>query len=223
VPDLREPVKVEIWSDVACPWCYIGKRRFDMALARFEHRDAVEVRWRSFELDPSAPKVRDEPYLDRLATKYRIPLPEADARIDTMIEAGAQSGVVLRFDRAKPANTFDAHRLLHLAAERGVQAELKDKLFRSTFTKGAPTADPDVLMALAAEAGLDEAEARAVLESDAYAPEVRADERRAADLGITSVPFFVIGGAFGVSGAQPPAVLVEVLDEAWAAQETQSS
>jgi predicted DsbA family dithiol-disulfide isomerase len=210
-------VKVEIWSDVACPWCYIGKRRFDVALARFEHRDAVEVRWRSFELDPSAPKVRDEPYLDRLATKYRMSLPDADALIDTMIEAGAQNGVVLRFDKAKPANTFDAHRLLHLAADRGAQAELKDKLFRSTFTKGAPTADPDVLVAVATEAGLDGGEARAVVEGDAYAAEVRADERRAADLGITSVPFFVIGGAFGVSGAQPPAVLVEVL-EAWAAQ-----
>ncbi len=211
-------MNVEIWSDIACPWCYIGKRRFDVALARFEHRDAVEVRWRSFELDPSAPKVRDEPYLDRLATKYRMSLPEADALIDQMIEAGARNGVVLRFDKAKPANTFDAHRLLHLAADRGAQAELTDKLFRSTFTKGEPTADPDVLVAVATEAGLDAGEARAVLDGDAYAAEVRADERRAADLGITSVPFFVMGGAFGVSGAQSPDVLVEVLEEAWAAQ-----
>jgi predicted DsbA family dithiol-disulfide isomerase len=210
-------VKVEIWSDIACPWCYIGKRRFDVALARFEHRDAVEVRWRSFELDPSAPEVRDEPYLDRLATKYRMSLPEADALIDQMIEAGARNGVVLRFDKAKPANTFDAHRLLHLAAERGSQAELKDKLFRTTFTKGASTSDPEVLVAVATEAGLDAGEARGVLDGDAYAAEVRADERRAADLGITSVPFFVMGGAFGVSGAQSPDVLLEVLEEAWAA------
>jgi len=211
-------VNVEIWSDVACPWCYIGKRRFDVALSRFEHRDAVEVRWRSFELDPSAPKVRDEPYLDRLATKYRMSLPEADALIDRMIEAGAQNGVVLRFDKAKPANTFDAHRLLHLAADRGSQAKLKDRLFRSTFTKGAPTADPDVLVAVATEAGLDADEARSVVEGDAYAAEVRTDERRAAELGITSVPFFVIGDGYGVSGAQTPDILVEVLDEAWAAQ-----
>jgi predicted DsbA family dithiol-disulfide isomerase len=216
-------VKVEIWSDVACPWCYIGKRRFDVALSRFEHREAVEVRWRSFELDPSAPKVRDEPYLDRLATKYRMSRPEADALIDRMIEAGAQNGVVLRFDKAKPANTFDAHRLLHLAADRGAQAELKDRLFRSTFTKGAPTADADVLVGVAADAGLDPEEARAVVEGDAYAAEVRADERRAADLGITSVPFFVMGGAFGVSGAQSPDVLLEVLEEAWAGREAQPS
>jgi len=216
-------VKVEIWSDVACPWCYIGKRRFDTALSRFEHRQAVEVRWRSFELDPSAPKVCEEPYLDRLATKYRMSIPEADALIDRMIEAGAQNGVVLRLDKAKPANTFDAHRLLHYAAERDAQAELKEKLFRSTFTKGAPTADADVLVAVAADAGLDAGEARAVVEGDAYAADVRADEQRAADLGITSVPFFVMGGAFGVSGAQAPGVLLEVLEEAWAAEPQPSS
>jgi predicted DsbA family dithiol-disulfide isomerase len=208
-------VKVEVWSDVACPWCYIGKRRFDVALSRFEHRDEVDVRWRSFELDPSAPAVREEPYLDRLAAKYGMTLPQADAVIDRMIEAGAQNGVVLRFDKAKPANTFDAHRLLHLAAEQGVQPELKERLFRATFTKGAPTADHDALVAVATEAGLDPAEARAVVESDRFTAEVRADEERAAELGITSVPFFVMEG-LGVSGAQPPDVLLDVLEEAWA-------
>ena len=207
-------MKVEIYSDIVCPWCYIGKRRFDVALSRFEHRDATSVRWRSFELDPSAPAVRTEPYLDRLAAKYRMSLPEADALIDRMIEAGAQNGVVLRFDKARPGNTFDAHRLLHLAAERGVQPDLKERLLRATFTKGAEIADHDVLVAIAEEAGLDPHEARAVLEGDAYAADVRADERRAADLGITSVPFFVMGG-LGVSGAQPPDVLLDVLEEAW--------
>jgi predicted DsbA family dithiol-disulfide isomerase len=214
-------VKVEIWSDVACPWCYIGKRRFDVALARFAHRDAVEVRYRSFELDPSAPAFRELAYLDHLMAKYRIPMAEADAMIDRMISAGAQNGVVLRFDKAKPGNTFDAHRLLHLAAERGVQGALTDKLFRATFTKGAAIADHDVLVDVAADAGLDPVEARGVLDTDAYAAAVRADEQRAADLGITSVPFFVMGG-FGVVGAQPPEVLLQVLDEAWA-ERAQSS
>jgi predicted DsbA family dithiol-disulfide isomerase len=208
-------VKVEIWSDVACPWCYIGKRRFDVALARFEHRDAVDVRYRSFELDPTAPALRELAYLDHLMAKYRVPMAEADAMIDRMIEAGAQNGVVLRFDKAKPGNTFDAHRLLHLAADRGMQGEVKDKLFRATFTKGAAIADHDVLVDVAADAGLDAAEARRVLATDAYAPDVRADEQRAADLGITSVPFFVMGG-FGVVGAQPPEVLLQVLEDAWA-------
>jgi predicted DsbA family dithiol-disulfide isomerase len=208
-------MKVEIWSDIACPWCYIGKRRFDVALSRFEHRDAVEVRWRSFELDAAAAKYRELPYLDHLMAKYRITVTEADAMIDTMIEAGARHGVVLRFDKAKPGNTFDAHRLLQFAVERGVQAELKERLFRATFTKGAAIADHDVLVAAATDAGLDPLEAGEVVAGDAYAAEVRADEQRAADLGITSVPFFVMAG-LGVSGAQPPEVLLQVLEDAWA-------
>ncbi|MEO6627225.1 MAG: DsbA family oxidoreductase [Aquihabitans sp.] len=215
-------MKIEIWSDVACPWCYIGKRRFDVALSRFGHGDDVDVRWRSFELDPAAPAIREEPYLDRLAAKYRMTLPEADALIDRMIEAGAQNGVVLRFDKARPANTFDAHRLLHLAAERGVQPELKERLLRATFTKGAQIADHDVLVAVADESGLDVDEVRAVLAGHRFADEVRADERRAADLGITSVPFFVIGG-LGLSGAQPPEVLLDVFEEAWAERELPSA
>ncbi len=172
------------------------------------------MRYRSFELDPAAPAFRELAYLDHLMAKYRIPMAEADAMIDRMIEAGAQNGVVLRFDKAKPGNTFDAHRLLHLAAERGRQGEVKDKLLRATFTKGAAIADHDVLVDVAADAGLDLAEARRVLESDAYASDVRADEQRAADLGITSVPFFVMG-TFGVAGAQPPEVLLQVLEDAW--------
>jgi predicted DsbA family dithiol-disulfide isomerase len=214
-------VKVEIWSDVACPWCYIGKRRLDAALARFEHRDAVELRWRSFELDPSAAAIREKPYLEHLMAKYRISMAEADAMIDRMIEAGAQNGVVLRFDKARPGNTFDAHRLLHLAAERGVQHDLKERLLRAAFTKGLATGDREVLAGIAEEAGLDPAEVRAVLESDRFAAEVRADERRAAELGITSVPFFVLGGTFGVSGAQPPDLLLGALQDAW--DEAQSS
>ena len=217
-------MKVEIWSDVACPWCYIGKRRFDAALARFEHADAVEVRWRSFELDPSAPAEREQPYAERLASKYRVSAAEAEAMIDTMLEAGARNGVVLRFDRARAGNTFDAHRLLHWAAEHGAQHDLKERMLRATFTKGEVIADVGVLVALADAAGLDAGEARAVLESDRYAAEVRADERRAAELGITSVPFFVLAGTYGVTGAQPPELLAQVLQEVWAAtQEGQVS
>jgi predicted DsbA family dithiol-disulfide isomerase len=208
-------VKIEIWSDVACPWCFIGKRRFDIALDRFGHRHEIHVRWRSFELDPAAPAVREAAYVDHLVAKYRISAAAAEDMIDAMIEAGARSGVVLRFDRARPGNTFDAHRLLHLAAERGVQSQLKDRLLHAVFTKGVSTADVDALVSVAAVAGLDGDEARTVLEGDRYAADVRADERRAAELGITSVPFFVMGG-LGVSGAQPPEVLLQVLEEAWA-------
>ena len=210
-------MKVDIWSDVACPWCYIGKRRFEAALSRFEHQDQVDVRWRSFELDPAAPAVRDEPYAERLAAKYGCTLAEAEDTIDRMLEAGAGHGVVLRFDKARPANTFDAHRLLHFAAEHGAQHDLKERLLRSTFVKGASTSDPEVLAALAADAGLDADAARTVLAGDAYAADVRADERRAAELGITSVPYFVFDDTYGVSGAQPPDLLLDVLEECWAA------
>ena len=212
-------MRLEIWSDVACPWCYIGKRRLDAALSRFEHRQAVDVRWRSFELDPSAPPVRELAYVEHLAAKYRVSVDEAEDMIDRMIEAGAGNGVVLRFDRARPGNTFDAHRLLHLAADRGVQHELEERLLHATFTKGLAVSDADVLVAVAEAAGLDPDEARAVLESDRYAQDVRADERRAAELGITSVPFFVFAGRLGVTGAQPPDLLLEVLEEAWGEDE----
>lgn len=210
-------MKVEIWSDVACPWCYIGKRRFEAALAGFEHRDDVDVRWRSFELDPSAPFDREDAYAQRLAAKYGTTLAEAEDTIDRMIEAGAQHGVVMRFDKARPANTFDAHRLLHLAAEHGVQHDLKERLLYATFTRGAQVADVEVLVALAADAGLDPVEVRTMLASDAFGADVRADERAAAELGITSVPYFVVGGTYGVAGAQSPDVLLDVLRDAWAA------
>jgi predicted DsbA family dithiol-disulfide isomerase len=209
-------MKVEIWSDVVCPWCYVGKRRFEAALARFEHRDQVEVVWRSFELDPSAPRLREGDYAERLAGKYRVSLAEAQAMIDRMVQAGAADGLELRFDKARPGNTFDAHRLLHLASGRGVQDALKERLLAATFTEGAPIGDVDTLVGLAAEAGLDADAARAVLDGDADAAEVRADERRAAAFGITAVPFFVIDEAYGVSGAQPPDVLLGVLEQAWA-------
>ena len=218
-------MRIDIWSDVACPWCYIGKRRFDVALSRFEQAASVDVRWRSFELDPSAPAIREYDYVEHLTAKYRISAAAAEEMIDSMIEAGARNGVVLRFDRARPGNTFDAHRLLHYAAEqetraeRGVQGDMKERLLKATFTKGAAIGDREVLVALAEDAGFDPAEVREMLASDRFAAEVRADERQAAELGITSVPFFVMG-SLGVAGAQPPEVLLQVLQDAWTEEHT---
>jgi len=209
-------MKVEIWSDVVCPWCYVGKRRFEGALSGFAHRDNVEVVWRAFELDPSAPAAREGAYTDRLAAKYRMSVPDAQTMIDRMVAAGAHDGLDLRFDRARPGNTFTAHRLLHLAHERGVQDALKERLLAATFTEGSAIGDPRVLEGLAVQAGLDADEVRSVLDGDAFTAEVRSDERRATALGITAVPFFVIDGTYGVSGAQPPEVLLGVLEEAWA-------
>lgn len=208
---------VEIWSDVVCPWCYIGKRRFEAALADFDHRDGVEVVWRSFELDSAAPAVREGDYAAHLASKYRVPVSEADAMIEQMTAVGAQSGLDLRFDIARPGNTFDAHRLLHLGAERGVQDRLKERLLAATFTEGAPIGDRETLAGLAVDAGLDGDEAESVLGTGRYAEQVRADQQEAAGYGITGVPFFVVDATYGVSGAQSPEVLVEVLERARAA------
>ena len=209
-------MKVEVWSDVVCPWCYIVKRRLEEALSLFEHRDQVEVRWRSFELDRSAPAVRHGDYATRLAAKYGVSVRQARAMIDRMTGVAAGVGLDLRFDIARPGNTFDAHRLLHLAADRGVQDAVKERLLRATFTEGEPIGDHETLVRLVAEAGLDADEARAVLASDRYAGEVRGDEAQARAYGISGVPFFVVDGRYGVSGAQPAAVLAQVLAQAWA-------
>jgi predicted DsbA family dithiol-disulfide isomerase len=208
---------VEIWSDVVCPWCYVGKRRFERALSRFAHADQVRVVWRSFELQPGAPAGYDVDYATRLAGKYRVSAADAQAMIDRMTAAGAGEGLDLRFDRARPGNTFDAHRLLHHAAARGVQDAAKERLLAATFTEGRPIGDRGALVELAVEAGLDGAEVQAVLDGDGHADAVRADEAQAARHGISAVPFFVVDGTYGVAGAQPADVLLSVLEEAWAA------
>ncbi len=208
-------MRVEIWSDVVCPWCYIGKRRFEQALAGFPHRDQVEVVWRAFELDPAAPGERVGDYAQMLATKYGTSVERGQEMIDTMTAAAAQDGLDFRFDIARVGNTFDAHRLLHLAGERGIQDAVKERLLRATFTEGEPIGNAETLVRLVGEAGLDPDEARAVLQDDRYADEVRADERHAQRFGISGVPFFVIDRTYGVSGAQSAEVLRQVLDKAW--------
>jgi predicted DsbA family dithiol-disulfide isomerase len=208
-------VNVEIWSDVVCPWCYVGKRNFEMALAEFEHRDDVTVTFRSFELDPSAPPEREGPYAVHLARKYGMSEDQARNMIESMTKTGARAGVVLDFEKARPGNTFDAHRLLHLAAEKGLQEALKERLLRANFTEGEPVGNRETLVRLAGEVGIAVDEASAVLESDAYAADVRADEELAMDLGISAVPFFVIDRKFGIPGAQAPDVISQALRRAW--------
>jgi predicted DsbA family dithiol-disulfide isomerase len=209
-------MRVEIWSDVVCPWCYIGKRRFESALERFEHRDEVEVVWRAFELDPAGPVEREGEYTARLSSKYGVPLAEAEAMVERMTRVGDDEGLDMRFDHARPGNTFDAHRLIHLGLERGVQDAVKERLLAATFTEGRPIGRTETLVEVAVEAGLDEDEARALLAGDKFAAEVRAEEQEARAFGITGVPFFVVDRAFGVPGAQNPDVLLDVLREAWA-------
>ena len=206
-------LRVDIWSDIACPWCYVGKRHLEAALAEFPH--PVEVVWRSFELDPDSVRDPDESLVDRLRKKYGVPLAQAQAMIDRTTGVAAQDGLALRFDRVKPANTFDGHRLIHLARAHGLQDAMKERLLRAHLVDGEQLADRAVLVRLAAEVGLD---AAATLASDAYADDVRADERLARELGVSGVPFFVMAGRLGVSGAQPVEVLRGALERAWAEQ-----
>jgi predicted DsbA family dithiol-disulfide isomerase len=209
---------VEIWSDIACPWCYVGKRRFEAALARFERRDDVEVVWRSFELDPAAPRERPVDGATHLAEKYGTTRERALEMHRHMTEVAAGEGLEFRFDRARGGNTFDAHRLLHLAAEHGLQDAMKERLMRAYLSEGEPIGDPPALERLAVEAGLPPEAVAEVLATDRFAAEVRGDERTAADLGIHAVPFFVVDRALGASGAQPPEVLGELLVQGWAAR-----
>jgi len=211
-----QSMTVEIWSDVVCPWCYIGKRRFESALARFAHRDQVEVVWRSFELDPGALRRSPGSANDMLARKIGGSLAQAEAMHAQITALAAREGLDYRFDRAKHGNSFDAHRLIHLAAAHGLQAAAKERLLRAYFTDGLPIGDPDALATIGAEIGLPTNDVRAMLEGDAYAEEVRADERRAAAFGISGVPFYAIDERYGVSGAQEPAVFLSALERAWA-------
>ncbi|HEV7865348.1 MAG TPA: DsbA family oxidoreductase [Acidimicrobiia bacterium] len=208
-------MRVDIWSDVVCPWCFVGKRRFEAALARFPHRDDVEVHWRSFELDPRAPRLRDGNHIEHLATKYQIPREQAEAMNAQITEAAGGVGIDLRLDRARSGNTFDAHRLLHLAADHGLADGLKERLLRAYFTDGEPIGDHATLARLAVEAGLPASEVDDVLAGDRYADAVRADEAAAGAYGASAVPFFVIDETYGIAGAQPPEVFTNVLERAW--------
>ncbi len=209
---------VEIWSDVACPWCYIGMRRFEVALARFEHRHGVEVTWRSFELDPGAPAVPEGDRVERLARKYGTTREVAEERQRQITELAAADGLEMRFELVRDGNTFDAHRLLHLAAAHGIQDAVNERLFRARFAEGVLLSEHAELERRGAAAGLPAGEVGELLASDRFADAVRADERGAAELGITAVPFYVVDRRMGASGAQPPEVFDQLLERGWDAR-----
>jgi predicted DsbA family dithiol-disulfide isomerase len=215
-------LRVEIWSDVICPWCYIGKRRFERALQQFEHRDEVEVVWRSFELDPSAP-AEPQPQLERLATKYGVSREEAGQMNARVTGLAAELGLEYHLENALSGNTFDAQQIIQLGRERGVQDALKEALLKAYFTDGIAISDRDALVSVAGSVGLDPAEARAVLEEGRYADAVREDEQLAQLLGATGVPFFVLDRRYGVVGAQPSEALLQALERAWEASHTVAS
>ncbi|MFG3109261.1 DsbA family oxidoreductase [Streptomyces tendae] len=210
-------MRVEIWSDIACPWCYVGKARFEKALAAFPHRDGVEVVHRSFELDPGRAKDDVQPVLTMLTAKYGMSQAQAQAGEDNLGAQAAAEGLDYRTRDRDHGSTFDMHRLLHLAKERGRHESLLDAFYRGNFADERSVFNDDArLVELAVGAGLDSEEVRAVLaDPDAYADAVRADEQEAAQLGATGVPFFVLDRAYGVSGAQPAEVFTRALTQAW--------
>jgi predicted DsbA family dithiol-disulfide isomerase len=216
-------VEVEIWSDVACPWCYIGKRRFEAALSQFEHGDEVQVTWRSFELDGEAPHERTGDRAEHLAKKYGMTVAQAREAEQRLTDAAAGEGLGFRFDMARSGNTFDAHRLVHLAEEQDLQDAMKERLLQAYFTEGELMSDLDTLVRLAVEVGMDEQLARETLASDRFAQEVRDDERTAGELGISAVPTFVVDRKLGTSGAQPPEALLQLLREGWTKSSTASA
>jgi predicted DsbA family dithiol-disulfide isomerase len=203
-------VKIEIWSDVVCPWCYIGKRRLERALRDFDQAGDVEITWRSFQLNPDFPAGTAVPTPEYLASRFGPQAREMTGRVASL---GAGEGLDLRFADSLAVNTFDAHRILHLAAAVGRASDMKEQLLHAHFTDGADLSDPEMLARLAGQAGVSPDRARAVLASDEYADAVRADIETARALGANGVPFFVIDRKYGISGAQPAEVFLRALQQ----------
>lgn len=207
-------MKIEVWSDIACPWCYVGKRRLDTALSSFAHADEVEVVWRSYQLDPDAPRVSDMNLNQILSRKHGIPPIQAVAMNEQMRQMGAKEGLNYRFDIARYGNSFDAHRLIHLARHHGLQSAMEERLFAAYFAEGKALGDTDTLVALAVESGLPEANVRDMLAGNAFADQVRADAEEARRLNMRGVPFVVIDEKYALPGAQSVEVIGDTLQQA---------
>lgn len=209
-------MRVEIWTDIACPWCYVSKPRFEQGLAAFAHRDQVELVYRSYELNPQA-KNGDVPYIDAVAKQYGRTREQQVAREEQTADLARGVGLGFIVGGRLFGNTFDIHRLLQFAKTRGRHAEMLDIAFRVNFAEERSIYERETLVSLSVEAGLDEAEVRKVLDDPtAFAEEVRADERLATELGAGGVPFFVLDRRYGVSGVQSPESFTRALEQAWA-------
>jgi predicted DsbA family dithiol-disulfide isomerase len=210
-------LRVDVWSDIACPWCYVGKRRLEAALRDFPHAEDVKVVWHSFELDPGAPKEQDPKvsHAERIAKKYGMSVQQAKLNSDRLRDIAKGEGLAFDFEHIRSGNMFDAHRLVQLGKARAKQHEVKERFMKAYLEEGALMSDHGTLLRLATEAGLDEGEVSDVLASDQFTAEVRADEQDARELGISGVPCFVLDGKFAVSGAQPAQVMLSALTQAW--------
>lgn len=208
-------MKVEIWSDYVCPFCYIGKRKFEMALSKFEHKDQIEVAYRSYELNPGAEANSGTSTFEMLSKKYGMSIEQAKATTVNVAMQAAEVGLTFQFDGQVETNTFDAHRLMHFAASQGKEKELSERLFKAYFTDNDNVGNREKLVQLAAEAGLDADAAANVLASDEYSDAVRGEENEGSTLGIRGVPFYVFDRKYAVSGAQAPETFLNTLQKAW--------
>ncbi|GAU79135.1 DsbA family oxidoreductase [Fusibacter sp. 3D3] len=206
-------MKIEVWSDYVCPFCYIGKRRMEEALNQLDFKSEITVEFKSFELDPNAPKAYDANIHELIAKKYGIPVRQAKASNEQIVAQAKGMGLNYDFDAMKPTNTFDAHRLAHYAHAEGKQDKLSERLLSAYFTEGKDLSDHEVLAVLAKEVGLDYYKVIKVLGSDQYKNEVRKDESDARKLNISGVPYFVINGNYAISGAQPTDVFLQRLNK----------
>ena len=212
-------MKINIWSDIRCPFCYIGKRKFEAALEKFPHKDEIEVIWRSFQLDPNLRTRTDISTYDYFAEIKGKSREEAVQMHQYVSDIAAQVGLEFNFENAIVANSFDAHRLIQFARTKGLGDKAEELLFKSHFTEGENIDDKGVLLKIGMSLGLDEAAVKEVLTSDAYTKEVQEDELRARSIGVRGVPFFVFNDKVAVSGAQSPETFLETLNKAWAEYE----
>ncbi|MEK3881285.1 DsbA family oxidoreductase [Paenibacillus sp. PL2-23] len=209
-------MKVEIWSDFVCPFCYIGKRRLEAALARFEHKEQVVIEYKSYELDPHADSAANMRTHEMLAQKYGMSLEQAVAAGANVAGQAASAGLQFRFDDQYVQNTYDAHRLSQYAAAQGLGSQMAERLFRAYFTDNNRIGDKQRLIELATEVGLDAHQVEELLHSEQFGDIVREQEQEGSQLDIRGVPFFVIDRKYGISGAQAESVFLETLQKAWA-------
>ncbi|HAP37097.1 MAG TPA: disulfide bond formation protein DsbA [Bacteroidetes bacterium] len=207
-------MKAEIWSDVMCPFCYIGKRNFELALKEFPQKEQVEIEWKSFQLNPAMVTDPSKNINEFLAEHKGISVAQAKQMNDRVTEMAREVGLLYDFDKAIVANSFDAHRLSHFAKKHGVQNAVEELLFKAYFTEGKNTADHEILIAIAVEAGLNSEEARTMLASNQFADDVNSDIYEAQQVGARGVPFFVFDYKYAVSGAQPSELFLQVLNRA---------
>lgn len=205
-------IKIHIWSDINCPFCYIGKRHLEAALEKFKD-DQVEIEWKSFELDPTANPPKGANAEELLAKKYGRDIKWAKEMNANMTAMAQKAGLHFKMDKLVPANSFNAHRIIHLAKKSGKQDEMKEALLNAKFVEGKDISDNETLVSVASSVGVSESDARRVLNSEEFSSEVRHDEQEARELQISGVPFFVFNNKYAVSGAQPPEAFLEVLSE----------